>query len=677
MAGFPKPLGRLRAVSAIGLVLCAGWILPLAASASSLQDEAAAVARAQAPDIELRYTRVYGSDTLEIARPLLSPDGQWIVFADLLNAETSHLWIVPSGGGLARQLTFGPHGDYPAGWFPQSDRIAFNSDRLSGDQDRGFTYLMTLPFNSATGRADGPIQPATVEPAWNSVISPDGEWIAYATPGLPQYLRVIPKTGGSVRTLVEAAGNLRIGAWSSDGDAIFYAIEGTDSVHEVARVRSDGGPPRNMGTVRGKMRTMTSDGDFVLLEAGASTDRQPIYEFVSPANGVIGRLLLHRNMRPVGFTPDGTGFIAVVNDIVAPLRVLPVDGGPDRQLNEARAYDTPLGWSGDGARVFFKTDVNGQDAVLVAPIDGSAAKEISIPADAADEPIIFSPDGRYMAYALDTPPGSGSTSLIVRNVDAGTSRVLSRTFTPGRMVLGRGGLHQAATLQSSVAVDGEEFIYLETRGDSLLLRASPPEGPSRLLRSFALSDPEDSPRSFAVIGNRLAFARQMGDSVRVYLAESPAAQARPLTTVRGEVAEMSWSPDGRSLALNHYLELDRGLQNRILILRITPSGTLASEPRYLETGAWIAWGVQWLPDNRRLTVFGMNGPGSSTDIWLVSLAEGESPVALTQDDPAPVWDYALSPDGRFIAYASEIQRGSSIWRVDFGDLLTKDGSDME
>ena len=36
----------------------------------------------------------------------------------------------------------------------------------------------------------------------------------------------------------------------------------------------------------------------------------------------------------------------------------------------------------------------------------------------------------------------------------------------------------------------------------------------------------------------------------------------------------------------------------------------------------------------------------------------------TRDDPSVMWDYSLSPDGRYVAYPAEIQRGSSIWRID-------------
>jgi hypothetical protein len=58
-------------------------------------------------------------------------------------------------------------------------------------------------------------------------------------------------------------------------------------------------------------------------------------------------------------------------------------------------------------------------------------------------------------------------------------------------------------------------------------------------------------------------------------------------------------------------------------------------------------------------------------VWRISAEPGVRPVALTADF-APsheVYDFSISPDGRYIAYARNIFRGSSIWRVDLGDAL--------
>ena len=70
----------------------------------------------------------------------------------------------------------------------------------------------------------------------------------------------------------------------------------------------------------------------------------------------------------------------------------------------------------------------------------------------------------------------------------------------------------------------------------------------------------------------------------------------------------------------------------------------------------------------------MTGVANETHVFLVSLRDAEPPVCITRDDPSIRWGYSLSPDGRYVAYAAEIPRGSSIWRVDLGDVLTGSGN---
>jgi Tol biopolymer transport system component len=100
-----------------------------------------------------------------------------------------------------------------------------------------------------------------------------------------------------------------------------------------------------------------------------------------------------------------------------------------------------------------------------------------------------------------------------------------------------------------------------------------------------------------------------------------------------------------------------------------------SQPTAAGSGAQWGWQIQWLPDNRAFTVFGMTGQANQNHVYLVSLREGERPVALTRDDPSTRWDYSLSPDGRHVAYPGEILRGSSLWRLDLGDALAGAGGE--
>jgi Tol biopolymer transport system component len=113
----------------------------------------------------------------------------------------------------------------------------------------------------------------------------------------------------------------------------------------------------------------------------------------------------------------------------------------------------------------------------------------------------------------------------------------------------------------------------------------------------------------------------------------------------------------------------------LLLVEISDSGEVVGEPHTLPMGGGPDWlfGISWMPDGEHfLAVGGMIG-SEGQDVWLVSLEPDTPPVNLTDDVQGQVWYFHLSPDGRYIAFESEIPRGTSIWRVDLGDILAGAG----
>ncbi len=100
-------------------------------------------------------------DLLKVQRisdPQVSPDGKWIAFSVStpdLNSNTmrSHIWRVSTSGGEPRQLTSGNGSDERPRWSPDSNSIAFISDRsgksqiwiipADGGEARQVTHLST------------------------------------------------------------------------------------------------------------------------------------------------------------------------------------------------------------------------------------------------------------------------------------------------------------------------------------------------------------------------------------------------------------------------------------------------------------------------------------------------------------------------------------------------------
>ena len=110
--------------------------------------------------------------TKEVTDPdvAVSPDGRWLVFTAL-----GHLFQLPTTGGAAKQLTFGPYYDSAPAISPDGTRVAFISDRKVSSQ--GNVFVLDL--------ASGQIRQLTDE-AWvdRPVWSPDGKSLA-----LPELIR--------------------------------------------------------------------------------------------------------------------------------------------------------------------------------------------------------------------------------------------------------------------------------------------------------------------------------------------------------------------------------------------------------------------------------------------------------------------------------------------------------
>jgi Tol biopolymer transport system component len=535
-------------------------------------------------------------------------------------------------------------------------------------------FLMSVPFDPETGRATGSARQVSLEPVREPAISPDGRWIAYGTYIGRGHLKVIPSNGGAVRTLFDRENtSARDPLWSADSRQVYFRTRGLDAgIRRLMRVGVEGGEAEEVSVIleRDQIGAWPPDASHRIRLLEEESIPVSMLELTDTLDQPLGRVPLHRNMTlefPVGFTPDGMGLTAVVRELVAPIFVAPLSGGPARQISDVRTYERALGWTPDNRQVFYRTRLNGREAVLRTPLDGSPTLEIPLPTEVGDA-VVPSADGRYLAYALGESADTGRT-VMVRRISDGETRVLTDHYVlglrPGREVLGPGG----------GVTDGDEFLYLTRDGDRWELRASPPEGPSRLVRT--ITDTawiiQGGPNSgFGIHGDWVARAYNMGDSAQLILSTAPG-EEHALVTVPGGLDKVYWSYDRRWIVTGHVTFHDVGFDFDLLLVELTPEGTLASEPRYLETDAWVSHEIRWLPDNQTIAVSGLSEGGVANHLWLVPIRDEGSTVEVPLGDPSLIWSVALSPDGRQVAFSEEVPRGSSIWIVDYAEFLRERG----
>jgi Tol biopolymer transport system component len=301
-----------RQILAVVMLLIAGTVV--------LQ----AQAQQEVPTIEPTYTRIFGSDTLEIGwGPAMSPDGRWIAFSVFEGMNRSNLWIVSSEGGQPIRLTDGDYTDDAVVWFPNSDRIAFRSiDRLA------YWAIMTLSLDSQTGRPVGPPRAVTLEGSSAYFdVSPDGKWIAY-TPEEQGHrmIRIVPSSGGTASTLTRAEVGFPV--WGPDGRHIYYTLYGEADERIVMRIAADGGEPDTV--FKWPHRILHQPGPnrgHVLLTV---SDDPPAFALATIEGHSVARVTLPEGMEPAELTADNQ-LLARKSNVFTPLRILPVDGRLDHR----------------------------------------------------------------------------------------------------------------------------------------------------------------------------------------------------------------------------------------------------------------------------------------------------------------------------------------------------------
>jgi dipeptidyl aminopeptidase/acylaminoacyl peptidase len=117
-----------------------------------------------------------------VTDPQLSPDGKWVAFVvtEVLKAENrtnSDIWLIPSAGGEAKQITNSPRHDRHPRWSPDGKWIAFESNRGGSFQ----IYLQAVEGGEPKQLTS--ISTEATAPVW----SPDGKMIAFPSAVFPEF----------------------------------------------------------------------------------------------------------------------------------------------------------------------------------------------------------------------------------------------------------------------------------------------------------------------------------------------------------------------------------------------------------------------------------------------------------------------------------------------------------
>ena len=379
------------------------------------------------------------------------------------------------------------------------------------------------------------------------------------------------------------------------------------------------------------------------------------------------------------FSPDGEWLAYFTSE---ELRRVPFAGGPSERLATAR--DSRGGaWGPDGTIVFAPGPETG---LLRLPASGGEPVPLTT-LDAARKERThrwpsFLPDGSAVVFACDTFESIQTyddARLEAVSLASGRRHVLFERANRGvvasgrRLVFGRGGSLFAAPFDAAkLAPTGEPRVVepeVETAsgtgavqfavsrtGDLLFVQGTSTQAKRRPMwvTTEGAAEPTGvEPAVYAELalspdGRRLALTEVGPKRADLWLADLQRGTRSRLTFEGGRLA--TWAPDGSRIVYQASSAPTALLEFTKVLLWKAADGSGGEQVMFRSDTAISPNSIA--PDGRSMVVTRGTADGIGVDLWRMPLAGGGEPSPLVTD-PGRQYGAEISPDGRWLAYASD------------------------
>jgi eukaryotic-like serine/threonine-protein kinase len=293
---------------------------------------------------------------------------------------------------------------------------------------------------------------------------------------------------------------------------------------------------------------------------------------------------------------------------------IPLEQGKENDIHDASCLP-------DGSLLFVPHLTGGRPSVLAIFADGRRKDLFKLPPDQTLAFPVYSRDGHILFRRQ--PANAGVWALPFS---------LSRHEVTGEpfMVAPEGDA-------PSVSDDGT-LVHVRS-GGSRVTQLAWTDRTGRVLGPIGAAQEQWPFPELSPDGKRLAIAAKENDVNDVWIHDVERGTRTRLDVTRVDYSIEAWSPDGRAIVLNE------GTSAPLKTSFKNADGS--GEARELGTG----WAASYSTDGRYL-VYSDYDPKTAWDLWYRDLKGDGKPVLFLKEGAEQVWP-RLSPDGRFIAYASD------------------------
>ena len=254
----------------------------------------------------------------------------------------------------------------------------------------------------------------------------------------------------------------------------------------------------------------------------------------------------------------------------------------------------------------------------------------------------WSRDGGLIAYAA-APPDGGPRDIFVTQV--GSGEPVNRTAD-----------NAGHDFNPAWSPDGNQIAFTSNRDDSFGYYVMPALGGAaqRVFGAHPLGNAQWSPDGREIAG---VMVNDQG-KVAIEIASIQTRQSRRviLEPIKAQVFDLRWSPDGRFLTFVEAVARDAEA-GQLWVLRLDGQAWYPVLDR-----RFTVWSPEWSRDSR--TLYFVTNREGSMDLWQVAVAADGAPTGEPSrvTNGVGMWDAALSPDGKRLAYTRG-NRVANIWRV--------------